>query len=352
VAYARTFDAEAEARFAAGLAARTRLGIPAELRDAVFGMDAAVVHERGVRLVRGALDRTRALALGAQVDALVASGRCLARVRDHAREVAEGRGVDQPAFLDDLAAMPVRSAGVSIADPLVNLPDALALALDRELIGRAAAYYGCLPLLTFCKVRRTFANALPATDTQLWHADGGSLRIFKALVYLNDVEPGGGPFCYVAGSHVRRFDGWLDRDRFDEAEMRARYGDAAVLRLHARAGDVVFAEATGFHCGEKPTVTDRRIMIVNFCLHPEYGFAYEPPRVRPTALADHQPWQRAAAEALASGGNGQTLGDSANTSRSAANGSITTSIASVAGERRSVAASFVDASRTARVTAK
>lgn len=292
MAYARTFDAEAEARFAAGIAARKRLGIPAELRDAVFGMDAAVVHEKGVRLVRGALDRERVSALGARVDALVAAGRHLGRVRDHAREIAEGHSVDQPVFLEDPTAMRARSAGVSIADPLVNLPDALALALDPALVGPATAYYGCLPLLTFCKVRLTFANAVPATDTQLYHADGGSLRIFKALVYLNDVEPGGGPFCYVAESHTRRFDGWLDRDRFDETEMRALYGAGAVQRYHARAGDVVFAEATGFHCGEKPLVADRRIMIVNFCVHEEYGFSYDAVRLPRVALAA---WQRAIA---------------------------------------------------------
>jgi hypothetical protein len=294
MAYARTFDAAAEARFAAGVAARRRLGVDPVLRDAVFGMDAAVVHENGVRVVRGALDRTRVLALGARVDALVASGRGLGRVRDHAREAAEGRGVDAPAFLEEPSAMRARSAGVSIADPLVTLPAALALALDPALVGPATAYYGCLPLLTFCKVRVAFANAVPAADTQRWHADGGSLRIFKALVYLNDVEPGGGPFRYVAGSHSRRFDGWMDRDRFDEAEMRARYGDDALLRLHARAGDVVFAEATGFHCGEKPLVADRRIMIVNFCVHEEYGFAYEPVALGP-ALDGATAWQRAVA---------------------------------------------------------
>jgi hypothetical protein len=298
MAYARTFDAEAEARFAAGVAARKRVGVPAELRDAVYGMDASVVHEKGVRIVRGALDRRRVLALGARVDALVASGRCLGRVRDHAREMAEARGVDEPAFLDDVASMRARSAGVSIADPLANLSDALAMALDPALVGRAAAYYGCLPLLTFCKVRLAFANALPATDTQLWHADGGSLRIFKALVYLNDVDPGGGPFCYVAGSHTRRFDGWLERDRFDDAEMRERYGDDALLRLHARAGDVVFAEATGFHCGEKPVAADRGILIVNYCVHEEYGFPYAALAAPAAELARLPPWQRAVAHAV------------------------------------------------------
>lgn len=292
MAYARTFDAEAEARFAAGIAERTQVGIDAALRDPRFDADATVVRADGVHVVRGALDRARVLALGTQVDALVASGRHLGRVRDHAREIAERRPVDQPVFLDDLASMRARSAGVSIADPLVNLPDALALALDAALVGRGTAYYGCLPLLTFCKVRLTFANALPPTDTQLYHADGGSLRIFKALVYLNDVEPGGGPFRYVAGSHVRRFDGWLDRDRFDEAEMRARYGDAALRRCTARAGDVVFADATGFHCGEKPVAADRRIMIVNFCVHEEYGFPYDRLRLR-SDVAGAVSWQQA-----------------------------------------------------------
>jgi hypothetical protein len=95
---------------------------------------------------------------------------------------------------------------------------------------------------------------------------------------LNDVEPGGGPFCYVLGSHRSKFAGW-DARRYSRDEMAALYGADRVVQHHVRAGDAIVVESAGFHGGEKPVARDRGILILNYTVHPEYGFDYPPVRM-------------------------------------------------------------------------
>jgi hypothetical protein len=231
--------------------------------------------------------RDRVLRVGERVDALIDEARCLEPLKDRARKVFGEASTELP--LRD------RVSSIGIEDPLVNLPDLIEMAFDPRVLALASAYFIAVPMLSYTKVRKSFVNAIPPSPTQQFHVDIGSHSIFKVLIYLNDVGPGGGPFGYVLGSHRRKFEGW-DTQRYSDVEMAAHYGADRVVRHHARAGDAIVVESAGFHGGEKPTASDRRILILNYTVHPEYGFEYPPVRMHRSAFDGLSPYAQAVAD--------------------------------------------------------
>ena len=172
------------------------------------------------------------------------------------------------------------TTGVSLPEPLVQMPSIIDLLGHEQLLDLAVGYYESPPLLTFAKARWAFVNDMGPADTQHWHADPGSFRVLKALIYLNDVDEGGGPFEYIVGSHSNKFAGWDENSRHDEKELRQFYAADKFKTCVARAGDVLFAEVSGFHRGQPPVHAERRILIVNFCVNAEYGLPYQPVKAR------------------------------------------------------------------------
>jgi hypothetical protein len=224
----------------------------------------------GVAVVNGALDR-------AQVETLSAFWQGCLRDGRHVRGkyVAAGLASARRLTDDEIARGPVHCRDLTnhldLVDPLVTCPAILDIALSDWLLDLAAAYYDSFPAFTYVKLRTSFANRLPELDTQLFHADGNSRRMLKAFVYLNDVTEEGGPFCYVKGSHRTRFPGWDAANRWTLDDMIRHYGADAVWPVTASMGDLVLADTTGFHRGNKPTRHDRAIIILNYLLHEEYG---------------------------------------------------------------------------------
>jgi hypothetical protein len=231
--------------------------------------------------------RDAVVQLGARVDALIEEARHLEPLKDRARKVFGAASEGFP--LRD------RASSIGIADPLVHLPEAIPVAFDSRVLALASAYFMTVPMLSYAKVRKSFVNAIPPSPTQQFHVDIGTYSIFKLLVYLNDVEAGGGPFCYVLGSHRRKFAGW-DAKRYSAEEMADHYGPDRVVRYDARAGDAIVVESAGFHGGEKPAVSDRRILILNYTVHPEYGFDYPPVRMRRSDFDSLSPYAQAVAD--------------------------------------------------------
>ena len=161
---------------------------------------------------------------------------------------------------------------VDIKDPLINIPQLIEIVFHDTILNIAAAYLECFPALGFIKMRRSFSNALQEYDTNLFHFDGNSLKVFKAFVYLNNVDPEGGPTTFIRGSHENRFPGWDIADRYSYDQISLIYGEDKIEHLTAKAGDLVLADASGCHRGTKPVARDRDIIILNYVLHPEYSF--------------------------------------------------------------------------------
>jgi hypothetical protein len=230
----------------------------------------ATLRAEGAIVLPQFFDRAVVLGIGRSVDDLIAHARNLEPLKDRARKVF-GSASEGFALRD-------RVSSVGIADPLVHLRDVTGLAFDARVLSLATAYFMTVPMLSYAKVRKSFVNSIPPSPTQQFHVDIGTYSIFKVLVYLNDVEPGGGPFGYVLGSNRRKFADW-DGGRYSAEEMAVHYGVDRVVRYHARAGDAIIVESGGFHGGEKPIANDRRILILNYTVHPEYGFEYPPVRM-------------------------------------------------------------------------
>jgi hypothetical protein len=247
----------------------------------------ATLRAEGAIVLPQFFDRAMVSGIGRSVDDLIAEARHLEPVKDRARKVF-GAASDGFALRD-------RASSVGIEDPLVHLRDVAGVAFDDRILSLASAYFTTVPMLSYAKVRKSFVNAIPPSPTQQFHVDIGTYSIFKVLVYLNDVESGGGPFGYVLGSHRRKFADW-DEKRYSAEEMAAHYGADRVVRYHARAGDAIIVESAGFHGGEKPIANDRRILILNYTVHPEYGFEYPPVRMRRSEYAALSAYAQAVAD--------------------------------------------------------
>jgi hypothetical protein len=248
-----------------------------------------VLQREGARLLPGFFPREKVLEIGRRFATYIDRGRSLAPAKDRARKMV-GPSSETLPLRDKVSA-------IGLEDPFVNLPEVIELAFDARLLGLATAYFQTVPLLSYVKVRKSFVNAIPPTPTQHFHVDIGTYSIFKVLVYLNDVVPGGGPFCYVQGSRQQKFAGWESK-RYSKEEMAAIYGGQQVVQFHASAGDAILADSTGFHCGEKPETADRSILIVNYTVHPEYGFEYPPVRIRREDLEKLSQYARLVADGL------------------------------------------------------
>lgn len=238
------------------------------------------------------------------VDTLIAEKRAIGRVRDHAAESREDiqRGefafFDTDTVLDPSFVVEERASSVSIKQPLVEILGLGKIVFDPALLGMATAYFDAVPVVSYVKVVRTFPNDIVEGDTQFWHVDFGSYKIFKVFVYLNVVGTDGGPFCYVEWSNQGKFDGWDKQSRYTDEEMHQAYSRSSFVECQSNLGDVWFADTTGFHRGKKPTLGARTAVIITYCVHPEYGFSYTPIKVPESVHRNFDDFQRATADAL------------------------------------------------------
>jgi hypothetical protein len=231
-------------------------------------------------------------------------GTCLNRAADDtAREAGDLSPPRRFLSDDDLAggqgALRGRTNFLSVNDPFVNCPATVDLAFDDVVLDVAAAYLDCPPAVGGGNLRKSFVNDLPDFDTLYFHSDPNSPRFLKFFFYLHDVGEGGGPFCYVTGSHREKFTGWRVKYRWTPNEIEARYGRDRICYLTAAAGDLVVADTTGFHRGTKVRTADRSMLTVDLVVHPEFGGKDAPMHIAAGAVARMDARRRAAADLLA-----------------------------------------------------
>lgn len=266
--------------------------------------ETTILKHKGLLKLTNFLPREKILSLGSKVDDLVKHRQALNKIRNHAAESTEDIQNGKFAYytLDEMRdssfSLRDKVSSVGISEPLTQLPELTEIVFDERLLSVVTAYFQVIPVVSFLKVRSTFMNNLPVVDTQFFHSDFGSYKILKAMIYLNDVELEGGPFCYIEGSHINKFDGWDKKSRFSDEELYEVYGKDCITHCTAKAGDVFLAETTGFHRGFKPISADRNTLIVTFCVHSEYGFNYEPNQISGQSFDQLSDFGKAAADAL------------------------------------------------------
>lgn len=138
-------------------------------------------------------------------------------------------------------------------------------ALQPGLLEVAAGYLGLWPVLHSLFVWANFPTPGPARETQLWHQDDDDLLNVKVFVYLNDVGPENGPFCFIPETHPPgRLQIRPERDkdgRVSDEEMERAVPRACWKTCTAPARTVIFADTCGWHRGLKP-VSGHRIMLM------------------------------------------------------------------------------------------
>ncbi len=256
----------------------------------------------GIVAVRGFVERAAAGRALARIDAVLATGKGLNRPTDLSRlpsdllcsyaDERRARGIDMSQFKipeADLARGPDayrdRCNLVTLRDPLRAVPELLDWGLREPLLEATSAYLGGAARLGYVKVKRSFANGLPCFDTNFFHVDDNADRIVKILVYLNDVDLGGGPFTYVEGSHRQRFEGWDRKVLFEDDEILAQYAKAEVREWPGSAGDAFWVDTKGFHRESRARERDRTVAIFDYVVEEEYGGRHGRPRVPSERLA-------------------------------------------------------------------
>lgn len=239
----------------------------------------------GLAVLPGAADLGVLSRIRAEMEAHLDAGTCLSRI---SRDTTRIPGDLRPAtdFLSEEETRRGQSYFrtltnyASIQEALVQCPSVAQLALDERLIAISAAYLECPPALGTLNLRKSFVNDVAAFDTLHFHSDGNSVKFLKFFFYLNDVDERGGPFCYVRGSHRERFDGWRRKYRWTHEEIAAAYGEDRMVYLTGNVGDIIVADTTGFHRGTKVQSADRRMLTVDYAIHPEFGNAAQTAQLR------------------------------------------------------------------------
>lgn len=254
-------------------AARTS-GSVAVLLDDDYIRALTELNENGLAKVSDLIPRERLEVLGCEIDNLFNDFSNLNTVFNDGERTA--RGTEAKFILTkeefDTGDLRNKTNNLAINEPLLKIPGLLELASNDALLSIVSNYFDSPVYLGSVNVRKSFKNELNAYDTQYFHVDKNSHRIVKAFFYLNDVsEEGHGPFCYVKGSHRRKFFGWLRKHRWLDSEIKDIYGQKSFAFGIANVGDLVIADTTGMHKGLKPLTRDRIMITFNYVVHREFS---------------------------------------------------------------------------------
>jgi hypothetical protein len=138
---------------------------------------------------------------------------------------------------------------------------------DPFVLDVAAAYYG-VPMYSQCLMFQH--NTATNHDTRTYHVDAFN-RQFKSFLYLDDVDPGNGPFAYIPGSHKmhgkrlwKQFRG-NPGDESPTTFFGAELGELTEVEtaICGDAGTLIVADVRGLHRGT-PQVDRSRSVLVNY----------------------------------------------------------------------------------------
>ena len=236
----------------------------------------AQLQQDGFAVIPQAFDRDRLASVRIDLESQLNRGKSLRPVtRDAARQPGERERTASRLTDEEIARgqdyCRHQTNHVAVANPMVNCPSIVPLCFAPLLIDIAAGYFDCIPAIGGFNLRKSFVNNLPAFDTLHFHVDPNSPRFLKFFLYLNDVSVQGGPFCYVRGSHRRKFVGWTRQHRWTRQEIERHYLPTDIIDLTASMGDLIVADTTGFHRGNKAVSLDRAMLTVDYVVHPEFN---------------------------------------------------------------------------------
>ncbi|HEX4049384.1 MAG TPA: hypothetical protein VHY19_00700 [Steroidobacteraceae bacterium] len=148
---------------------------------------------------------------------------------------------------------------------LTRVPALYLLGLDTRLLSLVHRYLR-LPVAYHGAVVRCSKVDGSGVGTRLWHQDAEDFRVVRVLVYMNDVNPGGGPFEYVprhCGPRYKDFPS--DTFVLTNEQMSRIVPPERWKRVYGPAGTVVIADtAQVFHHESLQTDRERMVTMIGY----------------------------------------------------------------------------------------
>ena len=215
------------------------------------------IEEKGYHKIEGFLDTNQVDSINKKVDEILSDG----NHPDNQGKISQQDARDNKLYIQCL-------------QPLISAPEIHPFVFNDLIIDIAGAYMDCQPAFGTCNLRRSFVNNMAEGGNQIYHVDPNSPRFLKFFVYLDDVDENGGPFCYVEGSHTKKFElnghNWNKQYSWDTNSINQIYGEDKVKYLTAKKGDLLMADTNGWHRGTKPLNKDRTMLTLDYVCHVEF----------------------------------------------------------------------------------
>ncbi len=132
------------------------------------------------------------------------------------------------------------------------------LLLVRHYLGLPVAYHGAV-------VRHSLVDGV-GVGPRLWHMDAEDFHVFRVVLYMNDVQPGGGPFEYIPRRLGVSYKQFPPGTRLLTNEgMRAVVPESEWRRIYGPAGTIVIADtAQTFHHESLQTEHERSVVMIGY----------------------------------------------------------------------------------------
>lgn len=142
---------------------------------------------------------------------------------------------------------------------LMEFPEIYMWGLQERLLSAIENYVGLPIRYHGADLRREIADG-QLNDVRQWHIDTEDWRMFKIILYLNDVRPGGGPFEYLprgltaeTAARMRYGSGFVTDDAMNNVVPRSRWVECVAESRTAILADTCKV----FHRAQPPRASDR-----------------------------------------------------------------------------------------------
>lgn len=160
-------------------------------------------------------------------------------------------------------------------EQIMNHPSIFMWGLEAQLLNLAENYLG-LPVAYHGAYVRRDLNNLVERKSRCWHIDREDRRMFKIIIYLNDVDSEGGAFEYIPGDLSGELSKRLHYkyDYIRNQKMQTLVSPSSYQTCTGAKGTVIIAD-TGkiFHRGRIPLKRDRFAVFYDYTSrYPQYPF--------------------------------------------------------------------------------
>jgi hypothetical protein len=147
---------------------------------------------------------------------------------------------------------------------LTRLPVLYTLGLEPHLLTLVHHYLRLPVAYHGAVVRHSLVDGAGA-GPRLWHMDAEDFHVFRMVIYMNDVLPGGGPFEYIPRSLGVTYKSFDRPDQLTNERMRAVVPEKFWKRVYGPAGTVVIADtARTFHHESLQTERARSVVMIGY----------------------------------------------------------------------------------------